>query len=367
MLQIKASVVAVVNGSRKAVVGSGTTSMSLSWISWNPRIEEPSKPMPSSSASASTALGGTEKCCQTPGKSVNRKSIIWTFSSLIVLRTSWAVAQLRAMSFLPRLKAVVLDDCCSADQTPPSSQVRTSRPRRRRQAGRFNGHAASDAPISKACRLWPRLSGFVRPAHQLEGRFDVPPSFGVFAFALLFQGTSLLRGLGNRLVAVCFQQLPRVVVDFAFLHSHGVMLLYLQRASPHQSRVRERWTLTPIKTCRRILARRGGKSPRMHWSSPCGANAPQGATSTLWDHGASVCPSERPGATRSRTSCLISLISGKRPRSLRDQMTSSSTRTSKTPPVLSGVSVTEPSSSANVVNSSCAIQPARRPQPHNRQ
>src|SRR5215471_545834 len=37
------------------------------------------------------------------------------------------------------------------------------------------------------------------------------------------------------------------------------------------------------------------------------------AASTLWGHGVSVCPSERPGATRSRTSCLISLISGKRP------------------------------------------------------
>src|SRR5262245_6016175 len=184
--------------------------------------------MPSSSASASTALGGTEKCCQTPGKSVNRKSIIWTFLSLIVLRTSWAVAQLRAMSFLPRLKAVALDDC-SADQPPPSSRVRTSvwsRPRRQRQAGRSTVTPRGDAPISKACRLWPRLSAFVRPAHQLEGRFDVPPSFGVFAFALLFQGTSLLRGLGNGLVAVCFQQLPSVVVDFAFLHSHGVMLLF---------------------------------------------------------------------------------------------------------------------------------------------
>jgi hypothetical protein len=54
-------------------------------------------------------------------------------------------------------------------------------------------------------------------------------------------------------------------------------------------------------------------------------------------------------------------------RSFRDQMTSVSTRTSKTPPVLSGVSVTDPSSSANVVNSSCAIQLARRPQPHNLQ
>jgi len=43
---------------------------------------------------------------------------------------------------------------------------------------------------------------------------------------------------------------------------------------------------------------------------------------------------------------LISLISGKRPRSFRDQMTFPSTRTSNTPPVVSGVSVMEPSSAA---------------------
>src|SRR5499433_2407107 len=125
-----------------------------------------------------------------------------------------------------------------------------------------------DAPISKACRLWPRLSAFVRPAHQLEGRFDVPPTFGVFAFALLFQGTSLLSGLGNGLVAVCFQQLPSVVVDFAFLHFHGVMLLFFS-APAHTQRAQERWTLTPTKTCTCILACRGGKSPLMGWSSPC--------------------------------------------------------------------------------------------------
>src|SRR6267378_3531996 len=39
MLQVRTSVVAGVNGSRKAVVGSGTTSMSLSWISWKPQID----------------------------------------------------------------------------------------------------------------------------------------------------------------------------------------------------------------------------------------------------------------------------------------------------------------------------------------
>ena len=41
--------------------------------------------------------------------------------------------------------------------------------------------------------------------------------------------------------------------------------------------------------------------------------------------------------------------------------------TSNTPPVSSGVSVTEPSSSAKVVSSSCAIHDARSSQPHSRQ
>jgi hypothetical protein len=45
---------------------------------------------------------------------------------------------------------------------------------------------------------------------------------------------------------VCFQQLPRVVVDFDFLHSHGVMLLSLS-ASGTADRARERQPLTPIK------------------------------------------------------------------------------------------------------------------------
>jgi hypothetical protein len=77
---------------------------------------------------------------------------------------------------------------------------------------------------------------------------------------------------------------------------------------------------------------------------------------------------ERPTGCDAVANELFDLLdSGKRPRSLRDQTSSSSTRSSKTPPVESGVSVTEPSSSAKVVNSSCPIQPARRPQPHNLQ
>src|SRR6266542_5921932 len=72
MLQINTNVRASANGSRNTVVGSGMTNMSLSWISWKPRIEEPSKPTASARLSRSRALGGTEKCCHRPGRSVNQ-------------------------------------------------------------------------------------------------------------------------------------------------------------------------------------------------------------------------------------------------------------------------------------------------------
>jgi hypothetical protein len=37
----------------------------------------------------------------------------------------------------------------------------------------------------------------MRPAHQFYGGFDMPPGFGLLAVALLFEGRSLLRGLGD--------------------------------------------------------------------------------------------------------------------------------------------------------------------------
>jgi hypothetical protein len=186
--------------------------------------------MPASNASASTALGGTEKCCQTPGKSVNRKSIIWTLWSLMALRTSSDVAQLRAMSS-SCVAEQLLNDHCNVGQplraaTRHRHRFRPSCPGRRQR-----GRSRVIPPGMTTAREQSRPpeeagSACVRPAHQLQGRLDVPPGFGLLALALLFAGTSLLRGLGNGLVAVCFQQLPRVILDFDFLHSHGVMLLF---------------------------------------------------------------------------------------------------------------------------------------------
>src|SRR5438552_3478961 len=91
MLQISDSVGSAQNGSMTAVLGSGTTSMSLAWMGCQPRIEEPSNPSPSSNTASSISLGGTVKCCQIPRKSLNLKSIATAFWSFMNLITSFGV------------------------------------------------------------------------------------------------------------------------------------------------------------------------------------------------------------------------------------------------------------------------------------
>ena len=51
-----------------AVSGSGTRIMSDSWISWKPRIDEPSKPKPSSKASSDTSSNGHREVLHQSGK-----------------------------------------------------------------------------------------------------------------------------------------------------------------------------------------------------------------------------------------------------------------------------------------------------------
>src|SRR5665809_35039 len=57
-----------------AVSGSGTRIMSDSWISWKPRMDEPSNPSPSSNTSSLNSSKGTVKCCMRPGRSQKRMS-----------------------------------------------------------------------------------------------------------------------------------------------------------------------------------------------------------------------------------------------------------------------------------------------------
>ena len=65
-----------VNGSRIAVDASGIRIMSLSAIPCQPRIEEPSKPRPSSNAASSNEPIGSVTCCHVPSRSQNFRSTI---------------------------------------------------------------------------------------------------------------------------------------------------------------------------------------------------------------------------------------------------------------------------------------------------
>ena len=101
--QLRLRVLCWRNGSMTAVSGSGINSMSDSWISWNPRIDEPSNPSPSSKTPSFSSWAGTEKCCMSPGKSQKRKSMISTPSSLTSDRTSSGVRLVKAKVGFPFL------------------------------------------------------------------------------------------------------------------------------------------------------------------------------------------------------------------------------------------------------------------------
>src|ERR1700730_11224721 len=94
MSQMRLSVGSLVNGSITAVSGSGMTSMSLGAFNCYPRIEEPSKPSPSSKADSSlNSEIGTVKCCHCPSRSMNLISTITAPFSLIIARTCFGVIE----------------------------------------------------------------------------------------------------------------------------------------------------------------------------------------------------------------------------------------------------------------------------------
>jgi hypothetical protein len=85
------------------------------------------------------------------------------------------------------------------------------------------GEAACAGSWLTFCVAAPAASALVGPAHELHGVFDMPPGSGQFDLAFCLEFDGVLGSFGNGLGAMCFQQLPRIVVDFDF--SHGVMLL----------------------------------------------------------------------------------------------------------------------------------------------
>jgi hypothetical protein len=83
--------------------------------------------------------------------------------------------------------------------------------------------AACDGSCSTFGVAAPAASALMRPAHELHGVFDMPPGPGQFDLAFSLELDSVLGSFCNGLGAMCFQELPRIVVDLDF--SHGVILL----------------------------------------------------------------------------------------------------------------------------------------------
>src|SRR5215207_6562786 len=93
MVHVSERVGAAQNGSMNAVTGSGMASMSLASMDFQPRMEEPSKPKPSSKTSSVNSPRGTLKCCQVPKVSTNLTSIILTPSLRAISMTLRAEAE----------------------------------------------------------------------------------------------------------------------------------------------------------------------------------------------------------------------------------------------------------------------------------
>jgi hypothetical protein len=71
--------------------------MSDSSMVWKPRMEEPSNPRPSWKMPSLSSEIGIEKCCQRPGRSMKRRSMILTALYLAIFNTSFGV--MRSASF----------------------------------------------------------------------------------------------------------------------------------------------------------------------------------------------------------------------------------------------------------------------------
>src|SRR5437773_12348187 len=91
MVQVRERVESAINGSMKAVAGSGMASMSEASIDFQPRMEEPSKPSPSLKESSLNSPKGRVKCCQVPKVSTNFTSTILAPAFLAISKTCLGV------------------------------------------------------------------------------------------------------------------------------------------------------------------------------------------------------------------------------------------------------------------------------------
>src|SRR5579862_4110888 len=116
MVQMRLRVGMAVKGSSTAVVGSGMTSMSDALIGCQPRMDEPSNPLPSSKRSSLSSLVGIVKCCQIPSRSRNFRST----ASTLLSRTSWRTSLGDCVAIVdpPTLRGTPGDDGPASFGTP---------------------------------------------------------------------------------------------------------------------------------------------------------------------------------------------------------------------------------------------------------
>src|SRR5437773_2445259 len=100
MVQVMLRVGMAQKGSMKAVFGSGMASMSDASIDFQPRMEEPSKPKPSSKTSSLSSAIGQLKCCQVPNVSTNLTSTILAPCLRAMSMTDLGVGALGALPLL---------------------------------------------------------------------------------------------------------------------------------------------------------------------------------------------------------------------------------------------------------------------------
>src|SRR2546421_12943641 len=113
MVQVKEGVGTAQKGSIKAVSGSGMASMSEASMLFQPRMEEPSKPRPSSKISSVNSRMGQAKCCQVPKVSTNLMSTILAPLFLASSRTVFGPV----LGVLILLKCYIVDTACETRGT----------------------------------------------------------------------------------------------------------------------------------------------------------------------------------------------------------------------------------------------------------
>src|SRR6185503_8439180 len=176
-----------VNGSMTAVSASGMRSMSLWLIGWKPRIDEPSKPKPSSNASGTRRWNGTEVCCHLPTRSMNFKSTITApldFPSSIAF-----FASMLLLTFLIRQSAEAPFDLGKLSRgggvgAPPTNTTAPYRVPRAGSNGFLTAFAGSNAhcfidwgdedlPVADTPGLGRLLDGVDDLVHHLVGDHDL--------------------------------------------------------------------------------------------------------------------------------------------------------------------------------------------------